>query len=166
MSGHVFLKERWYGFDDGMYAGARLLELLSREEDIDATLHGLPDSVSTPELQIKLNEGENYALIEQLQQTARFDNPREIITVDGLRVEYADGFGLARASNTTPVVVLRFEADTQAALKRIQEDFRRVLMSANRTQRCRSRPAWQHSTIYFDRISCVQRNNAMFRPEA
>ena len=130
MSGHVFLKERWYGFDDGMYAGARLLELLSREDDIDATLHGLPDSISTPELQIKLNEGENYALIEQLQKTARFDNPREIITVDGLRVEYADGFGLARASNTTPVVVLRFEADTEAALKRIQEDFRRVLMSA------------------------------------
>ncbi len=130
MSGHVFLKERWYGFDDGMYAGARLLELLSREEDIDAILHGLPDSVSTPELQIKLNEGENYALIEQLRKTARFENPREIITVDGLRVEYADGFGLARASNTTPVVVLRFEADTQAALNRIQEDFRRVLMSA------------------------------------
>ena len=130
MSGHMFLKERWYGFDDGMYAGARLLEMLSREVDVEATLRGLPDSVSTPELQIKLKEGENYALIEQLQKMARFDNPREIITVDGLRVEYADGFGLARASNTTPVIVLRFEADTQAALKRIQEDFRRVLLSA------------------------------------
>ena len=130
MSGHVFLKERWYGFDDGLYAGARLLELLSCENDIDATLHGLPDAVSTPELQIKLAEGENYALIEKLQKTARFDHPREIITVDGLRVEYADGFGLARASNTTPSIVLRFEADNQSALKRIQEDFRRVLMSA------------------------------------
>ena len=130
MSGHIFLKERWYGFDDGLYAGARLLELLSRENDMDSTLHGLPNAISTPELQIKLNEGENYSLIENLQQTARFDHPREVITIDGLRVEYADGFGLARASNTTPAIVLRFEADSQAALKRIQEDFRRVLLSA------------------------------------
>jgi phosphomannomutase/phosphoglucomutase len=129
MSGHVFFKERWYGFDDALYAGARLLEILSREPDLDATLHNLPDAISTPELQIKLNEGENYAIIDKLQQTARFDNPREVITVDGLRVEYADGFGLARASNTTPVVVLRFEADTEAALKRIQEDFRRVILA-------------------------------------
>ncbi|MBI2224354.1 MAG: phosphomannomutase/phosphoglucomutase, partial [Betaproteobacteria bacterium] len=98
MSGHVFFKERWYGFDDGLYAGARLLEYLSRERDINATLLALPDAVSTPELHIKLREGENYALIEKLQQSARFDNPREVITIDGLRVEYADGFGLARAS--------------------------------------------------------------------
>ena len=130
MSGHVFFKERWYGFDDALYAGARLLEILSRETDLDATLHNLPDAISTPELQIKLNEGENYAIIERLQKTAQFDNPREVITVDGLRVEYADGFGLARASNTTPVVVLRFEADTEAALKRIQTDFRRVILAA------------------------------------
>ena len=130
MSGHIFFKERWYGFDDGLYAGARLLEYLSRQPDLDATLHGLPDAVATPELQIKLAEGENYALIEKLQKTARFDNPQEIITLDGLRVEYADGFGLARASNTTPVIVLRFEADTEAALKRIQEDFRRALLAA------------------------------------
>ncbi len=130
MSGHVFFKERWYGFDDALYAGARLLEILSREPDPNATLHNLPDAVSTPELQIKLNEGENYALIEELQKTARFDNPREVITVDGLRIEYADGFGLARASNPTPVVVLRFEADDAAALARIQADFRRVLLAA------------------------------------
>ena len=130
MSGHVFFKERWYGFDDGLYAGARLLEYLSRERDINATLLALPDAVSTPELHIKMREGENYALIEKLQQSARFDNPREVITIDGLRVEYADGFGLARASNTTPVVVLRFEADNDAALKRIQADFRRVLLAA------------------------------------
>jgi phosphomannomutase/phosphoglucomutase len=130
MSGHVFFKERWYGFDDALYAGARLLEILSREPDLDAKLHNLPDAISTPELQIKLNEGENYAIIDRLQKTAQFDNPREVITIDGLRVEYADGFGLARASNTTPVVVLRFEADTKAALKRIQTDFRRVILAA------------------------------------
>ena len=130
MSGHVFFKERWYGFDDGLYAGARLLEILSRTDSLDATLQELPDTINTPELQIKLAEGENYELIVKLQKTARFENPREVITIDGLRVEYADGFGLARASNTTPVVVLRFEADNETALKRIQEDFRRVILAA------------------------------------
>jgi phosphomannomutase/phosphoglucomutase len=130
MSGHMFFKERWYGFDDGLYAGARLLEYLSAQADINKTLHELPDAVSTPELQIKLKEGENYALIAQMQKTAKFDNPREVITIDGLRVEYKDGFGLARSSNTTPVIVLRFEADDEGALKRIQEDFRRVILAA------------------------------------
>ncbi len=130
MSGHTFFKERWYGFDDGLYAGARLLEIVSRTVEAGAALQALPDAISTPELQIKLGEGENYALIAQMQKTARFDNPREINTVDGLRVEYADGFGLARSSNTTPVIVLRFEADSAAALRRIQEDFRRVLLAA------------------------------------
>jgi phosphomannomutase / phosphoglucomutase len=130
MSGHVFFKERWYGFDDGLYAGARLLEILSGLKDINAALHDLPDAVSTPELQIKLNEGENFNLINKLQKEAEFTYPEEIITIDGLRVEYADGFGLARSSNTTPVIVLRFEADNEAALKRIQEDFRRVILAA------------------------------------
>ena len=130
MSGHIFFKERWYGFDDGLYAGARLLEYLSSVPDISAALDELPDSLNTPELQIKLKEGENYALIEKLQKTARFPDAREVITIDGLRVEYADGFGLARSSNTTPVVVLRFEADDETALKRIQADFRRVLRQA------------------------------------
>ena len=130
MSGHVFFKERWFGFDDGLYAGARLLEILSREKNPNAVLNALPDALSTPELQIKLKEGENYTLIEKLQKTAKFDNPRDVITIDGLRVEYADGFGLARSSNTTPVVVLRFEADSEAALKRIQNDFRRVMLAA------------------------------------
>ena len=130
MSGHMFFKERWYGFDDGIYAGARLLEYLSGVPDLDAEFAKLPDSVNTPELQIKLKEGENYALIERLQKTARFHGAREVITLDGLRVEYPDGFGLARASNTTPVVVLRFEADDAAALKRIQDEFRRVLGAA------------------------------------
>ena len=127
MSGHTFFKERWYGFDDALYAGARLLEILSREKDPSALLEALPDAISTPELHLKLAEGENYALIDNLRQAARFDGAREVITIDGLRVEYADGFGLARPSNTTPVVVLRFEADSQAALKRIQEDFRKEI---------------------------------------
>ncbi len=131
MSGHIFFKERWYGFDDGLYAGARLLEILSRQADPGTALNGLPNSVSTPELHIHLNEGENYALIAQLKQEAKFTDAQDIITIDGLRVEYADGFGLMRSSNTTPVIVLRFEADNEAALERIQQDFRRVLSDAN-----------------------------------
>jgi len=130
MSGHVFFKERWYGFDDGMYAGARLLEYLSKQADINATLHGLPDTVNTPELNIPMAEGEHYALMDKLQKTAHFPDAKEIITLDGLRVEYADGFGLARPSNTTPVIVLRFEADNADALSRIQNDFRRVIGQA------------------------------------
>jgi phosphomannomutase/phosphoglucomutase len=128
MSGHVFFKERWYGFDDGAYAGARLLEILSAAADASAVLNALPDSPSTPELQLKLAEGENFELIRRLQQDAGFPGAGEIITIDGLRVEYADGFGLARASNTTPVIVLRFEADSQAALARIQNEFRWVIL--------------------------------------
>ncbi|SNX59910.1 phosphomannomutase [Nitrosomonas ureae] len=130
MSGHLFFKERWYGFDDGLYAGARLLELMSRVADIDATLNNLPDSLNTPEIQVRTAEGENHALIAQLQQQAVFSDPQQVITIDGLRVEYNDGFGLARASNTTPVIVLRFEADNEAALKRIQEDFRHNILQA------------------------------------
>ncbi len=130
MSGHTFFKERWYGFDDALYAGARLLEILSRASDPSAVLEALPDAVSTPELHVKFAEGENYTLIEQLQRTARFTDAREVIKIDGLRVEYDDGFGLARASNTTPVVVLRFEADNEQAMRRIQEDFRRAILAA------------------------------------
>ncbi|PXW91168.1 phosphomannomutase [Nitrosomonas sp. Nm84] len=130
MSGHLFFKERWYGFDDGLYAGARLLELLTRVADINATLNSLPDSLNTPELQVRTAEGENHALIAQLQQNAVFNNAQQVVTIDGLRVEYNDGFGLARASNTTPVIVLRFEADNESALKRIQEDFRHNILQA------------------------------------
>ncbi len=129
MSGHVFCRERWYGFDDAMYAGARLLEILSREQDPSAVLEALPDALSTPELHLKMSEGENYALMDKLAKTAKFEGAREVITLDGLRVEYADGFGLARPSNTTPVVVLRFEADDESALKRIQEQFRRAILA-------------------------------------
>lgn len=128
MSGHVFFKDRWYGFDDGLYTGARLLEILARSADPSALLNGLPDSLCTPELQLKCAEGENFALIERLQQNATFDGASEISRIDGLRVEYADGFGLARSSNTTPVIVMRFEADNAAALARIQDDFKRVIL--------------------------------------
>ena len=127
MSGHFFFGERWYGFDDGLYAGARLLEILSRHGDPAAVLDALPDAVSTPELQIACDEGEQHALIAKLKQEAEFPGAREVIVIDGVRVEYADGFGLARASNTTPVIVLRFEADDEKALARIQQEFRRVL---------------------------------------
>ncbi|MDP3843879.1 MAG: phosphomannomutase/phosphoglucomutase [Oxalobacteraceae bacterium] len=130
MSGHLFFKDRWYGFDDGMYAGARLLELLTRVDDPSAVLNALPQSISTPELQLALAEGENFSLIEKLQRDARFPDAEQIITIDGLRVEYADGFGLARSSNTTPVVVMRFEAESQAALARIQAEFKRVILDA------------------------------------
>ncbi len=129
MSGHVFFKERWYGFDDGVYAGARLLEILSRVPDVSVPLESLPDSVNTPELQIKLAEGENFVLIDKLQREGRFDGATDILTIDGVRAEYPDGFGLARSSNTTPVVVLRFEGDNAAALARIQEAFRRAILS-------------------------------------
>ena len=130
MSGHMFFKERWFGFDDGLYAAARLLEILSASPDGNAVLKALPDATSTPELNLKMNEGEPHALIAEMQQSATFDGARDIIKIDGLRVEYEDGFGLMRASNTTPVVVLRFEADNDAALARIQADFRAVLQRA------------------------------------
>jgi phosphomannomutase/phosphoglucomutase len=131
MSGHVFFKDRWYGFDDGLYAGARLLELVSRVDDPSKTLEALPDSLSTPELNVALDrEGENHRLIAELQKSAKFEGATDVNTIDGLRVEYPDGFGLMRASNTTPVIVLRFEADNPEALARIQGDFKRVLAKA------------------------------------
>ncbi len=130
MSGHTFFVERWYGFDDAQYAGARLLEILSRTPDATATLNALPDAVSTPELHLQLEEGEPHRLIEKLQKEAQFPGADEIIRIDGLRVEYPRGFGLARASNTTPVIVLRFEADDAQTLAEIQSAFRRVLLAA------------------------------------
>jgi phosphomannomutase/phosphoglucomutase len=127
MSGHTFFKERWYGFDDGLYTGARLLEILSRAGDGNPLLKNLPNSPSTPELNIKMAEGEPFTLIDKLKAEGQFAGAQEIITIDGVRVEYSDGFGLARPSNTTPVVVLRFEADNAIALERIQADFRLAL---------------------------------------
>jgi phosphomannomutase/phosphoglucomutase len=130
MSGHTFFTERWYGFDDGLYAGARLLEILSRYGDPGKVLDALPDSLSTPELHVACAEGEHHALIAQLSASAQFPGATDVIRIDGLRVEYPDGFGLARPSNTTPVIVLRFEADDATALARIQGEFRRVLQAA------------------------------------
>ncbi|HSC23763.1 MAG TPA: phosphomannomutase/phosphoglucomutase [Casimicrobiaceae bacterium] len=127
MSGHTFFGERWYGFDDGLYAGARLLEILSRHANPAGVLDALPDAISTPELQIACTEGEQHALIARLSEVAEFPGADDVIRIDGLRVEYPDGFGLARASNTTPVIVLRFEADDAAVLARIQQAFRREL---------------------------------------
>ncbi len=127
LSGHAFFKERWYGFDDGLYAGARLLEILSRSGDANAPLKMLPNSPSTPELNIKMAEGEPALLVDRLIAAQAFPDASEIITIDGLRVEYPNGFGLARASNTTPVVTLRFEADDASALARIQDDFRQAI---------------------------------------
>ncbi|NND81593.1 MAG: phosphomannomutase/phosphoglucomutase [Gammaproteobacteria bacterium] len=127
MSGHIFFKERWYGFDDGVYAGARLLELLSgQEQSPQAIFDALPDSINTPELRMEFAEGEHYAFMEKLQATASFEDAT-VSTIDGIRVDYADGFGLVRPSNTTPILVLRFEADTDAALQRIQQDFARAI---------------------------------------
>ncbi|MCL2875560.1 MAG: phosphomannomutase/phosphoglucomutase [Betaproteobacteria bacterium] len=127
MSGHTFFKERWYGFDDALYAGARLLEILSKHTDACAVLKSLPNAVCTPELNLKMSEGEPFALVQRLRESATFEGASEIITLDGVRVEYADGFGLARPSNTTPVVVLRFEADNDTALGRIQQAFRTAI---------------------------------------
>ena len=127
MSGHTFFKERWYGFDDALYGGARLLEILSKEKDANGVLKSLPNLPSTPELHWGLSEGEPHALVAKLQASKPFPGAERVVTIDGVRVEYADGFGLARASNTTPVIVLRFEADTAAALERIKKDFRSAL---------------------------------------
>ena len=127
MSGHIFFKERWYGFDDGLYTGARLLEILSRHEQPSALLEALPQDISTPELKLEMQEGQPHALIGRLQKEAQFPKATSINTIDGVRAEYKDGFGLARASNTTPVVVLRFEGDTQEALDEIKAEFRSAL---------------------------------------
>ena len=133
MSGHLFFGERWYGFDDAMYTAARLLEILSRHADPSAFLDALPTSFSTPELNVACAEGEHHAVVAEL--LARVADGRlafeggEVGTIDGLRVDFADGFGLIRGSNTTPVLVLRFEGHTPEALQRIQERFMQVLRS-------------------------------------
>lgn len=127
MSGHIFFKERWFGFDDGTYAGARLLEILSREGDPSAVLDALPTSHSTPELNVQCAEGEPHRLVAQLVSEAKFAAPAEVSTIDGLRVDWPDGFGLIRASNTTPVLVLRFEGHTPEALHRIEGEMLKLL---------------------------------------
>jgi phosphomannomutase len=129
MSGHIFFKERWFGFDDGTYAACRLLEILSRSSDANAELHALPTSFSTPELNVACAEGESHRLVQQMVQKAQFAAPATVNTIDGLRVDWPDGFGLVRGSNTTPVLVLRFEGHTQAALARIEATMLELLRS-------------------------------------
>ena len=126
MSGHIFFGERWYGFDDATYTAARVLEILSRSADPSAVLDALPTSFSTPELNVACAEGEPPRVVAALQASARFPGA-EINTIDGLRADYPDGFGLVRASNTTPVLVLRFEGHTPEALHRIEHDFMAAL---------------------------------------
>ena len=130
MSGHIFFKERWFGFDDGTYAGCRLLEILSASPDANAVLNGLPTSFSTPELNVPCQEGEPHRVVAQLQATANFAAPAKVNDIDGLRVDWPDGFGLVRASNTTPVLVLRFEGHTEEALHRIEHEMMVLLKSA------------------------------------
>ena len=129
MSGHIFFGERWYGFDDATYTAARLLEILSRSNDPSAVLNGLPTSFSTPELNVLCSEGEPRRVVDDLRRTSSFPGSTELITIDGLRVEYADGFGLIRSSNTTPMLVLRFEGHTPAALERIESTLLAALRS-------------------------------------
>jgi phosphomannomutase/phosphoglucomutase len=132
MSGHFFFKERWYGFDDGIYAAARLLEILSVQPGTPAaTLAALPDGVSTPEIKVDAPDGDPHAFVERFRSAAQFEGGR-MSTIDGLRVDFSDGWGLVRASNTTPVLVMRFDADNQAALQRIQQAFREQLLALKR----------------------------------
>lgn len=129
MSGHIFFKERWFGFDDGLYTGARLIELLSMQDKTpQQVFDALPDSINTPELHIEMDEGEHYRLMDELRENANFPTG-EISKIDGLRVDFEDGFGLVRPSNTTPLLVLRFEADDEAALSRIQDQFRELILN-------------------------------------
>ncbi|THU02865.1 phosphomannomutase/phosphoglucomutase [Lampropedia puyangensis] len=129
MSGHIFFKERWYGFDDGTYAGCRLLEILTKGVDPSAQLNALPISHSTPEMNIACAEGEPHRLVAELVAKAHFEAPAQLSTIDGLRVDWPDGFGLVRASNTTPVLVLRFEGQTPQALERIRAAFMALVHS-------------------------------------
>lgn len=129
MSGHIFFKDRWFGFDDGLYTGARLLEILSKVSNPSQVLNALPNAICTPELQLPCAEGEAFKLLEKIKANPHFPSSESINIIDGVRVEYADGFGLARPSNTTPIVVLRFEADSEEAIQRIQGEFKSALLA-------------------------------------
>jgi phosphomannomutase / phosphoglucomutase len=131
MSGHIFFRERWFGFDDALYSAARLLEILANQQSSSSDLFAtLPDSMNTPELNVPMAEGEPKLYMEKLLNSAHFENAR-IATVDGLRAEFERGWGLVRASNTTPSLVLRFEADDELALSAIQDEFRRVMLQVD-----------------------------------
>ncbi|UXI70609.1 phosphomannomutase/phosphoglucomutase [Tahibacter amnicola] len=131
MSGHFFFKERWYGFDDGIYAAARLMEILGSDpegRDPQQIFDALPKGVSTPELKIPMAEGEHYRFIERFREKASFEGAR-VTTIDGVRADWPDGWGLVRASNTTPILVLRFDADNETAMLRIQDAYRKQLQA-------------------------------------
>src|SRR3546814_595679 len=129
MSGHFFFAERWYGFDDGLYAAARLLEILTQQvESPTLVLNSLPDGVSTPEIKVPAPGEDPHGFVDRFRATASFEGARTS-TIDGLRVDWPDGWGLVRASNTTPVLVLRFDGDSEEALARIQQAFRERLLA-------------------------------------
>jgi len=131
MSGHIFFKERWFGFDDGLYSAARMLEILSqKDQPADVIFSALPDSCNTPEIQIQFEEGEHYKFMDKLKLAADFGDA-DIFTIDGMRVNYDFGWGLIRPSNTTPCLVLRFEADTEDGLKKVQEKFRQQILKVD-----------------------------------
>ncbi|MFV9615930.1 MAG: phosphomannomutase/phosphoglucomutase [Gammaproteobacteria bacterium] len=133
MSGHIFFKERWFGFDDGLYSAARMLEIISQRDESTSTIfEALPDSFNTPELQINFDEGEHYKFMNKFIDEAKFEGA-DIITLDGIRVNYADGWGLVRPSNTTPCLVLRFEANNENTLAEIQNTFREQILSVDNT---------------------------------
>jgi phosphomannomutase/phosphoglucomutase len=133
MSGHLFFKERWLGFDDGIYAAARLVEILGNDQRTSSEVFAsLPDSINTPELTVPMAEGEPERFMARLSETAGFEDAT-VIKLDGMRIEFEDGWGLIRASNTTPCLVLRFEADDQFALSRIQDRFRQAMLDIDAT---------------------------------
>ncbi|MDX5410699.1 MAG: phosphomannomutase/phosphoglucomutase, partial [Thauera sp.] len=131
MSGHVFFNDRWFGFDDAIYAAARLLGILSNDHrSSNKVFAALPDAHCTPQLSLPMPEGRPQQYMDAFMGKAKFDGA-EIITLDGLRAEFPDGWGLVRASNTTPSLVIRFEADTEEALRRIQEQFRKAMLATD-----------------------------------
>jgi len=129
MSGHIFFKERWYGFDDGLYSAARMLEILSKKQGTSSEVFSaLPDSFNTPELQIQFDEGEHHIFMDKFKSASNFADA-EVSTVDGMRVTWSKGWGLIRPSNTTPCLVLRFEAEDEASLQQVQKKFREQILT-------------------------------------
>jgi phosphomannomutase/phosphoglucomutase len=130
-SGHIFIKDRWYGFDDGIYAMARLLEIITlRDQKIDDIFAAFPQLVSTPEIKVAVPDKTKFELMKKLSEQGDFQNGN-ITTIDGIRVDYGKGWGLVRASNTSPALTLRFEAESEEALKVIQQIFKRELLKAD-----------------------------------
>jgi phosphomannomutase / phosphoglucomutase len=134
MSGHIFFKERWYGFDDGLYSAARMLEILSKKPgSAEEIFSALPDSFNTPEINIKFSEGEHYKFMDKFKDDADFSSALDISTIDGMRVTWSKGWGLIRPSNTTPCLVLRFEADDETSLKEVQDKFREQILNTDKS---------------------------------